>query len=64
MLCIDFEAAVQLKQWEDLGLLLDEAGPIAGDELYPIFADAVLCSGGSIVNKTMGFEVITTFIYS
>jgi hypothetical protein len=57
MLSFDFEAAVQLKQWETLESLIEAAKPVADEHLYSVYADAVLSSEASVEQKTRVFEV-------
>ncbi|KAL2001085.1 hypothetical protein VTN02DRAFT_2252 [Thermoascus thermophilus] len=58
MISFDFEAAVQLKQWDSIGTLVEEARTIADDKLYAIFADVVLSSDMPIEEATRAFEQI------
>ncbi|OXV09700.1 hypothetical protein Egran_02544, partial [Elaphomyces granulatus] len=58
MLSFDFEAAVQLKQWETLESLVEAAKPVADEHLYSVYADAVLSSEASVEQKTRVFEQI------
>lgn len=57
MISFDFEAAVQLKQWDTIGTLVEEARNIADDKLYAIFADVVLSLEMPIEEATRAFEV-------
>jgi hypothetical protein len=57
MLSFDFEAAVQLKQWENLEPLVEAAKPVADEHLYFVYADVVLSSDASVEQKTRLFEV-------
>ncbi|KAL2872744.1 uncharacterized protein BJX67DRAFT_376535 [Aspergillus lucknowensis] len=45
MLSFDFEAAVFLRQWEDLGNILEASKPIVDINLSSIFLDCILRSG-------------------
>jgi hypothetical protein len=64
MLSFDFEAAVQLKQWETLESLVEAAKPIADEHLYSVYADAVLSSEASVEQKTRVFEVFEFLLLS
>jgi hypothetical protein len=56
LLAFDFEAAVRLKQWDDLVQLIDDSRSVADDKLYSIFADAILCSDAPMEESARVFQ--------
>ncbi|KAI9697243.1 MAG: hypothetical protein M1836_004807 [Candelina mexicana] len=44
LLSFDFEAAVRLKAWDDLGQLIEDCAECGDSKVYEIFADIMLCS--------------------
>ena len=68
MLSFDFEATVQLKQWNDLGILVEESRSIADVDddlhLYAVFADLILClEAVAPMDKVIRIFEVRIYIY-
>jgi hypothetical protein len=58
LLAYDFEAAVRLKNWEELGEIIIKAGMCKSMKIYELMADCLLCCEApthGMVNKVLAF---------
>ena len=60
LLAFDFEAAIFLKQWDCLPVIVEESTPIVDDRLSAIYLDAILSSQAEAKDILIVAKVIPT----
>jgi hypothetical protein len=58
LLALDFEAAINLKQWDDIPNIIERASNILDDHLCSVFLDCTLRSGASAPNIAQVVKVL------
>ncbi|KAI9795239.1 MAG: hypothetical protein M1835_006135 [Candelina submexicana] len=63
LLSFDFEAAVRLKAWDDLGQLIEDCAECEDSKVYEIFADIMLCSKAPTATMITTLQKIVNVIW-
>ncbi|KAF4212409.1 hypothetical protein CNMCM8980_009140 [Aspergillus fumigatiaffinis] len=64
LLALDFEAAINLKQWDDIPNIIERASNILDDHLCSVFLDCTLRSGASAPNIAQVVKDIICIFHS
>lgn len=58
LLALDFEAAINLKQWDNVPSIIERASNMLDDQLCSVFLDCILCSGAPAPNIAQVVKVL------
>ncbi|GFF91006.1 hypothetical protein IFM47457_08688 [Aspergillus lentulus] len=64
LLALDFEAAINLKQWDNVPSIIERASNMLDDQLCSVFLDCILCSGAPAPNIAQVVKDIICIFHS